>query len=379
MSISEDVQTRVIAHLKNDTTDLAESDLRVPVAHYVSPERALQERALFRRLPVVAAHASELPEAGDFVTRDLLGTPILLVRQSDGSVKGFLNMCRHRGAKVELEPSGGKRVFSCSYHGWSYERDGALRHVPYESSFEPIDRACNSLKRVKAEERHGFIWVDLSNSPGGGVADFLGPQADAQLGLLGIEAMTIVLDKTFTLDINWKLVADGAIDITHPQFLHPNGVGTRVQGNIGVWQDYGRHGQLFTPRKRLADKLKAGETVDRPWRYFSTAMVLFPNNIVIAAPDHIEYWSFWPSETGRTSTTHIRFLARPEILDEVMRGRIAKSWEVLWQAASEEDWPIEATIQANAQANPEGSFLYGRSELSCQHLHRQLAQELDGV
>ena len=101
--------------------------------------------------------------------------------------------------------------------------------------------------------------------------------------------------------------------------------------------------------------------------------------MVIAAPDHVEFWSVWPStETASRSITNIRFLVRPEILTDEMAARLLQSWEILGAAAQNEDWPMEASIQANSQANPDGSYLYGRNEIPCQHLHRQLAKDLTG-
>jgi hypothetical protein len=125
--------------------------------------------------------------------------------------------------------------------------------------------------------------------------------------------------------------------------------------------------------------VKADEPVDSLWKYIGTNMFVYPNSMVIAAPDHVEFWTVWPS-TGNPaqSTTRIRFLVRPEILDEAMTARLNKSWEILEQAAREEDWPMEQTIQENSRACPDGFYRYGRNEQSCQHLHRQLARDIDG-
>src|SRR3546814_17046926 len=85
-------------------------------------------------------------------------TTLFRSRHSDGSVQTYLNMCRHRGGRVEQDARGNKRVFMCRYHGWSYERDGGgLRNVPYEDSFEPIDHAHHGLQRFRTEARHGLI------------------------------------------------------------------------------------------------------------------------------------------------------------------------------------------------------------------------------
>jgi len=378
VAISPEIAARMTQHLRNGTTDMAESDLRVPVAYFTDGAHARAEVALMRRLPLIAAQRAELAQPGSFITRDVLGTPLLIVRQGDGTAATFLNMCRHRGGKVESEPSGSKRLFVCRYHGWSYERDGgALRHVPFENGFEPIDKSCSGLMRVCTEERHGFIWVTLESDGAGPVADFLGAKADAQLAAFGLGEATVFLDKSFTMDLNWKLVMDGAIDIVHPLFLHPNGVGKLFQTNAGVWEDYGHHGQLFTARRRLAELVKAGENVEAAWKYFATNLLLYPNAMAIAAPDHIEFWTVWPDpqRAGR-STTNIRFLVPQAKLDEEMARRLNQSWEILSHAAQNEDWPMEESIQRNAAANPGGTYLYGRNEISCQHLHRRLQADL---
>jgi phenylpropionate dioxygenase-like ring-hydroxylating dioxygenase large terminal subunit len=379
--LNEDVAARLTNHLRNDTTDLAPSDLNVPVSHFVSPERAAAERQVIRKVPLIVAHGSEIAEPGSFVTREALGVPLIIVRRGDGSVGCHVNICRHRGGRVETDPCGSKRVFMCRYHGWTYGRDGGeLRHVPYEEFFDPIDHASSGLATVKAEEAHGFIWIDFSNDPGRSVADYLGPDVQRQLDDFAIDRCQVFLDRSFTLGINWKIVLDGAIDVLHPKFLHPDGVGRLIETNTSVWESYGRHGRLFSPRRKMTTLVKAGEPVEGVWKYIGSNMFIYPNSMIIAAPDHIEFWTVWPSaEDATQSTTRIRFLVRPEILDEAMTARLNKSWEILEQAAREEDWPMEQTIQENSRACPDGFYRYGRNEQSCQHLHRQLARDIDGV
>ena len=379
--ISNKVTQRMIDHLRNSTTDMAQSDLRVPVANFVSNAHADAERALFRRLPLIVAHGSELAAPGSFITRDVLGASLLIVRQDDGTAAAFLNMCRHRRGKVELDAAGSKRAFTCRYHGWTYERNGTLRTVPYEKFFEPIAHAENGLIPVATEERHGFIWVDFSNDSGGktprNVAGYLGQDADEQLAAFELDKCIVFLDKSFPLDVNWKLVIDGTIDVLHAQFLHPDTVGKLFQTNAGVWQDYGRHGQLFTARRKLTELVNSGAQIDAAWKLFATNLLIYPNSALIAAPDHIEFWTVWPALDGASkSITNIKFLVRPELLDDTHIARLNKSWEILSDAATKEDWPMEAFIQSNSNAHPEGSYLYGRNEVSCQHLHRQLRADI---
>ncbi len=375
--IAADVFDRMVQHLREGTTDLADSILHVPIANFTSAEHLKRELAVFRRVPIAAAMTSELPDAGSFVTRDLLGAPILIVRQKDGGVAAFRNMCRHRGGKVELAEKGKKPFFVCAYHGWSYDGEGSLRGVPFDDHLGGIDKSCNSLVRLPCEARHGIVWVNLDKDEGCDIAQYLGA-ADDRLAQYGADSTVIFMEKKLDVPINWKLVMDGAIDVLHPQFLHPKGVGKRIETSASVWEDFGRHGRSWSAYKRLSDKVKAGTASEEDHRYVTGNMVLFPNASMIPTPTHLEYWNVWPDlEDPARSHVHIRFLVDPAVLDEERAAKINKSWEILQQAATEEDFPMEETIQANANAWPEGDFIYGRGEAPCQHLHRQLAAEME--
>ena len=319
--LNEEVAARLAGHLRNDTTDLAASDLHVPISHFVSQERAAAEREAIRKVPLIVARGSEIAEPGGFVTKEVLGVPLILVRRSNGSVGCYVNMCRHRGGRVEYESCGSKRVFMCRYHGWTYGREaGELRHVPYEEFFDPIDHGENGLRTVEATEAHGFVWIDFAGDTNRSIADYLGPDVQRHLGELSLDRCQIFLDRSITLDINWKIVLDGAIDVLHPKFLHPAGVGRLIETNTSVWRSYGRHGQSFSPRRKMTALVKAGEPVDGLWKYVGSNMFIYPNSMIIAAPDHVEFWTVWPSKDNPAqSTTNIRFLVRPEILDEPWR------------------------------------------------------------
>lgn len=376
----ESVYQRIVDHLQNGTTDVADAALEVPAAHFTCADHLARELEIFRRQPLAVAVSAELPEGGSFVTRDLLGVPLLIVRQKDGSIGAFRNLCRHRGGKVEQQEKGRKPFFVCAYHGWSFAGDGSLRGIPFEEQYGQIDRGCRNLFAVEAEERHGLVWVRLQ--PAGsdeGLSGFLGDAA-APLEAYGIDRLAVFMEQKIDLSINWKLVMDGAIDVLHPQFLHAEGVGKLIQTGAAVWLDHGRHGQSFSARKRLAQKLRAGEPVDKGARYITGNLMIFPNMSVIPTPDHLEHWTIWPhlTDPGRCHV-HIRFLTDPVGLTDAVAARIQRSWEILEQAATQEDFPMEEMIQANAQAMPTTSFLYGANEVACQHLHRQMAVEFTAL
>jgi phenylpropionate dioxygenase-like ring-hydroxylating dioxygenase large terminal subunit len=234
---------------------------------------------------------------------------------------------------------------------------------------------------VAVEERYGLIWATLSAAPTAPLTDFLGPQVDAQAGLFHLDESVLFIDETWSLRANWKIVMDGSADILHIKFLHANTVAKMLTTGTGVQERFGRHVLTYGPRRRMADLVRDGGTVDdifrdNMWRYMSTSMQIFPNVRWIAAPDHVELWTVWPEPDPSRSTIRIRFLVRPEILTDTMKDRVTKSWEILREVTLNEDFPMEESIQVNSLASPEGTFLYGCNEVAPQHFHAQLEDAL---
>ena len=111
-----------------------------PVTRYTCPERfSLERQALFRMLPAIVAHSSELVEPDSFLTRELAGLPLLLTRDGAGAVHAFLNVCRHRGNRLVNAASGCRHRFVCPYHAWTWDNRGALVIVPSNRGGHPPD------------------------------------------------------------------------------------------------------------------------------------------------------------------------------------------------------------------------------------------------
>ncbi|QKR98388.1 aromatic ring-hydroxylating dioxygenase subunit alpha [Sphingomonas sp. CL5.1] len=382
VALDTEALDRLVDLIRVGGTDLAEATLIIPTEHFTSPERLTREIALLRSRPLVVGHLSDVPEPSSFFTRTVLGIPLLVVRQKDGSVAAFRNMCRHRGGRVEQAESGRKGLFMCQYHGWSYAAEGgALKAVPYEETAGGIDRGCNGLIRFPCAVRHGLVFVTLTEDAPIDLPGFIGAGIDTQIAPWNLDSATVLMEHWIPLEVNWKLVMDGSIDSLHAQFLHPKpgGVGSRTVNHSAVFREFGAHGKMFMARAKLKRMLDAGEEIDATSRYVGTVMSLYPNNVLVEAPDHIELWSVWPdiADPGRC-TVRIRFMVRPEIMSPEMAERITKSWDILRQAGMEEDFPMEAWIQENAAAWPGGTFRYGSNEKSAQHLHRQLHRDIDG-
>lgn len=149
---------RIFRHIDDGTTDLGEQVWREPVSHYLSVERFNAECKLIRQHPTPFCPSAALPENGSYVARIAAGNPIVATRGEDGSVRAFINACRHRGMQVAAG-NGCTRAFSCPYHGWTYGLDGSLKGIPGQSGFPTLNRDQHGLQEVSATERGGIIYV----------------------------------------------------------------------------------------------------------------------------------------------------------------------------------------------------------------------------
>ena len=176
----QSVAQRVLDHIANGTTDVGSAVWREPVANYRSKERLLAEIGrILRRSPTPFCPSAALPEPGSYVAREAAGTPIVVVRGVDGKVRAFRNACRHRGMQV-ASGSGCTRAFICRYHGWTYNLEGRLRHIPHENGFPGFDKEAHPLVAVTASERFGLVFVTqdelaLGDDSLGGLTKLIAP------------------------------------------------------------------------------------------------------------------------------------------------------------------------------------------------------------
>ncbi len=143
---------------------LVEDD-RVHRDVYTDPEVfALEMERLWARAWVYVGHASQVPNAGDFLTLDIAGKPVILVRLADGGLRLLLNRCAHKGSKLVNAPSGNAgKTFRCPYHAWTYRLDGSLAMIPLKEGYAGTRMNETGLSEIKSISAYrGFVFARLA-------------------------------------------------------------------------------------------------------------------------------------------------------------------------------------------------------------------------
>jgi choline monooxygenase len=183
-----------------------------PSSWYIDPRvLALEQRTVFSRSWQVAARVDQVREPGQYVTCEIAGEPILVVRGSDGVLRGFFNVCRHHAAAVMTEPQGCAKNLRCPYHGWTYTLEGALKGTPSFNGVRNFDMAQHGLAPVTTAVWENWVFVRLDAAEPT-LEEFPGADLIAQIQPLGLTKLHWFERRHYRLDCNWKVFVDNYLD-----------------------------------------------------------------------------------------------------------------------------------------------------------------------
>ncbi|RKL38099.1 hypothetical protein BFJ72_g7561 [Fusarium proliferatum] len=212
----------VPAFLK-DTTSTARA---LPASWYRSQEvYELERRAIFAKKWIFTTHKLRFTEPGSWVKFEQAGFQFFLVKNKQGQINGFHNICRHRAFPIMTEDKGKSSILSCKYHGWSYGLNGQLAKAPGYDDMKGFDKTKNGLLPVHVHvDAKGFIWVNLDSSktPEDFSTEF--KNIDQMARHEGFNFEDYHFDHTWGMsgDYNWKTLADNYNECYHCKTAHPD-------------------------------------------------------------------------------------------------------------------------------------------------------------
>ncbi|SDJ06356.1 Rieske 2Fe-2S family protein [Lentzea albidocapillata subsp. violacea] len=346
---------------------------------------ALEQQNIFERMWFCAVRAADLPDAGNFRTVQIGRESVLVTRSRDGSLRAFLNICRHRGAKLCVEETGTvKRNFQCPYHAWTYGLDGKLVAAPNLTSMPDIDRVEYGLKPVHLREWLGYAWLSLADEP----ASFEQTvQQDVRERLGNLDAIgnyqvsELELGRRITYDVkaNWKLIIENFMECYHCATIHPEltevlpefADGYAAQYYVGHGAVFGEEIKGFTIDGSEGFENLSGVASDQERRYY--AITVRPQVFINLVPDHVIIHRMFPMAADRTIVECDWLYAK----DVVASGKDVSRSVELFHRVNEQDFEACERCQPgmSSRAYAQGGVLVP-SEHHIGEFHRWVQDEL---
>src|ERR1700691_4037407 len=293
----------------------------------------------------IVCHINSIPKAGDFETLDLGPESVLVLRDRDGSIRGFHNVCRHRGARL-LDGSGNCPVtITCPYHGWTYRHDGGLIGMPVRESFPGLDRSQHGLKPVRVDVAFGFVFVCLAGNP---------PPVSKVWGSLGEELLPYRLEEMVPLtpiseetwNVDWKIAMDNYLESYHVPIGHPGlyrmftpdyedqssvpgvarGLSWMREQPSSRWSERLYQSIIGRAAQHLPEKLR------RCWRFYSA----LPNLGIDVFPDQMYFFQLMPGGPGKCIVRGTTF-GLPDASPALRAARFLSN-RINTQVKNEEKW-----------------------------------------
>ncbi|MEE4301073.1 MAG: aromatic ring-hydroxylating dioxygenase subunit alpha, partial [Pseudomonadales bacterium] len=190
-----------------------------PEAYYDRAWYEREQHQLFRRTWNYVGQTRDLPEPGDYLTADVGGGPVAVIRGDDGKLRAFHNVCRHRGAKL-LDDSGNCRAIVCPYHRWQYTLEGDLKNVPQQATqFPDLITSEWGLVPAALAEWRGLLFVN----PDGTAPDLESwlDEMPMHIGGYHPDELVELASGSYEFEANWKFYIENHVDWYHLWYTHP--------------------------------------------------------------------------------------------------------------------------------------------------------------
>ncbi|MBV9911874.1 MAG: aromatic ring-hydroxylating dioxygenase subunit alpha [Sinobacteraceae bacterium] len=276
----------------------------IPAGRYVDAEfLALEQAHLWRKSWLYACHLDELPKRGSFIVTRRSGSPIIVVRGKDDTVRAFYNTCQHRGGPLAKSASGCVEGFVCGYHGWTYTLEGKLINLRDKRDFVGLDMSRRGLVSVRCELFYNWIFIneDPAAEP---LMQHFAPFGN-YFQQFEPESWRYVAQQGFDVQCNVKVLMDAFLEVYHLKSIHTNTVDRFLDHRGTTIALYRRgHSLMVTPNRR-PDWQDPGT---RGMRRVESATVVsaknnpsfnfYPNLVTPVDPTGCPFLLFWPTSAA---------------------------------------------------------------------------------
>jgi choline monooxygenase len=328
----------VIRQLQENAARPFDDATAMPPRVYTSPDflEAEQER-IFSKEWLCVGRSSALPQAGDYLSAEVAGQPVVILRDEQGEIRAFSNVCLHR-MSVLLEGRGNVRSIVCPYHAWSYRLNGELRGAPMMDQQPGFCKEGLALPTVRCELWQGWIYITLNNdaSP---VAEQLG-DLSALISQYGMADYQETFHEEHVWDTNWKILAENFMESYHLPMLHRATVGPHsrleeMECPPGL-PAFNYHWITKEATLPIGNAHPSNTRLAGHWRRTTALLAIYPTHLVTLTPGYFWYLVLQPKGVGQV---HIRFgggLA-PEFVSDPRAAEYMATLKTLLDTVNAED------------------------------------------
>ena len=365
----------------------------LPNECYTSKEYTLIERKkLFEDKWFTLGVASSLPNIGDIKSIELLGLPLLIVRNKKNKIKVFHNVCSHRGAMLVKESNKIKNLIRCPYHSWSYDLDGKLIATPHiggmnNHNCKGFRKSENNLKEIKSYVWLDLIMINISNNeiP---FEEYIKPLSDRWKNFWSNKDRKLISHSNdfgyFKLEAkcNWKFAIENYCESYHLPWIHPSlNNYSKIEDHYhiqGLPNRFAGQGTLvYNPRLKGKEKLPCFPNWPKKKENVAEYIALFPNIMLGLHKDH--YYVYWLEPINHEDTVeHMElYYVGEEAANAKKFKSLRKQNHKLWEDIQKEDVDIIQRMQIGRKSpSYNGGNFSPVMDNSTHHFHKWVAKNL---
>lgn len=315
----------------------------LPRRCFVSPEVFAAEQArVFARQWVCVGHQSQIANAGDYLVQQVVGESLIITRDKGGEIRGFYNVCRHRGTRLCEEASGHFAAIQCPYHAWTYGLDGRLTGAPHMDEAPGFDKADYSLHAVILALWEGFIFVSLADEPAPLKQVF--EPLTGKFSHWNLPRLRSARRIDYDVQANWKLIFENYSECYHCPGVHP--LLSKISPSDSSENDLSEGPFLggFMSIAKGRSLTMSGNACALPvgdikgedhFRVFYYS--IFPNMLLSMHPEYVMVHQLWPQSPDRT-LIQCDWFFHPEAFERAdFRPEDAVEF---WDMTNKQDWHV---------------------------------------